>query len=105
MLRRLVTLVVALAVAYAGWHLGKTWLHYQEFQDGVRDTALFGTGKSDDALRDRVMELAQRYAIPIDRDAIEIDRAGSVKISTSYVERVPIVPGYQRPIQFDVRTR
>jgi hypothetical protein len=107
MLKRLIVLAVVLEIGYAGWHVGVVWLRYQQFQDTVRDAALFGTRTSDDALRDRVVELAQRYTIAVDRDSVEITRGGTdrVTITVTYVERVPIVPGYQRRVDCTITTR
>jgi hypothetical protein len=49
------------------------------------------------------MELAEQNSIPIDRDYVAVDRSGGgVTITASYVEMVPVVPGYPRRWQFDV---
>ena len=51
MIRRLVALVIVLALVYAGWHVGVVWSHYRKFQDDVRNVALFGNDKTDDDLK------------------------------------------------------
>ncbi len=103
MIRRLIGTALLALLANAVYHVGLVWVHYQSFKDGVRETALFAGTKTDDALKDRVMELAEQNSIPIDRDYVAVDRAGgAVTISASYVEMVPVVPGYPRRWQFDI---
>jgi hypothetical protein len=104
MIRRLVGLIVVAAAVYAGWHVSVVWFHYQRFQDGVHETALFAEGKSDDALKSRVMELAGENDVPLDPDYITITRAaGRTTITASYAQVVSVLPGYTRRFDFDVK--
>lgn len=101
MIRRLLGLAVFLLIVHAGVRGSIVWFHYQNFKDGVREAALFAGTKTDDALRDRVMQLAQENSIPLDPEAITINRAGGqVTIRASYVEIVQWEPGYRRPWPF-----
>lgn len=110
MMRRIVTLVVLLAIAYAGFHIGIVFFHDQEFRDAVRNIALFGAGKSDDALRDSVMNAAAENAIPLDADYIDISRQSVVGVNDhviikyAYAMMIPVFPGYQRRFEFDYKT-
>ena len=110
MIRRIVTLLVVLAIAYAGYHLGMVFFHEQEFQDAVRNIALFGAGKSDDVLKDSVMSAAADNSIPLDADYIEISRqsiVGSndhVVIKYDYALMVPIFLRYERRFEFEYKT-
>lgn len=110
MIRRIVTLLVVLAIAYAGYHLGIVFFHDQEFRDAVRNIALFGAGKSDDTLRDSVMSAAADNDIPLDADYIDISRQSVVGINDhviikyAYAMMVPILPHYQRRFEFDYKT-
>jgi hypothetical protein len=102
-IRRLIGLALLLLLANAAYRVGIVWIHYQSFKDGVRETALFAGNKTDDQLKDHVMELAGENSILIDRDYVSVDRAGgAVTITASYVEMVSVVPGYPRRWQFDV---
>ena len=104
MIRRVVALVLVAALVYAGWHVGIAWFHYRNFQDSVRDTALFGQGKTDDALKAKVMELASQNGVPLDAETITIERpAGEVRIQAQYTDSVKILPGYTRPVTFTVK--
>ena len=103
MIRRLLSLVVVLLIANATVRVGLVWIHYQKFKDGIRETVLFGGQKADDALRDRVMQLAKENSVPLDPNFVTIDRAGGgLTISASYIDQLQLLPGYQRPWRFEV---
>lgn len=110
MIRRIVTLLVVLAIAYAGYHVGMVFFHDQEFRDAVRNIALFGADKSDDALRQSVMNAAGENEIPLDPDYIDISRQNVVGVNDhviikyAYAMMVPILPHYERRIEFDYTT-
>jgi hypothetical protein len=105
MIRRLLGLAVVLLLVHAGVRAGIVWLHYQNLKDGIRETALFAGTKTDEALRDRVMQIAQENNIPLYPEYVTINRAGSVTIKASYVDTVEWLPGYRRPWQFDIEGR
>ena len=103
MIRRVVTLVVVAALLYAGWHVAVAWSRYRKFQDSVREVALFGSDKTDDALKTRVMELAVESQIPMSPDAVTVEhRAGEVTIEAHYTETIKILPGYLRQFEFAI---
>lgn len=102
MIRKLLGLAVFLLIAHAALRTGIVWLHYQSFKDGVRETALFAGTKTDEALKDRVMQLAEENSVPLSPEYVTIDRSGSVTIRAAYVEMVELLPGYRRPWQFEV---
>ena len=110
MVRRLIGLVVFLLLAYAGWHVGMTWFHNQQLEDAVREIALFGAGKTDDALKASVMSAAAENQVPLDDDYIQISRRtivganDHVIIKFSYAVMVPIVPGQTHRFDFSYAT-
>jgi len=102
-IRRLFSLAVILLIANATVRVGLVWIHYQNFKDAVSETVLFAGTKPDDALRDKVMQIARDNSVPLDPTFVTIDRAGGgLTISASYVEQLQILPGYRRPWQFNV---
>lgn len=104
MIRRLIALVIVAAFVYAGYNVGTTWMHYRKFQDAVRDTALFGNDKTDDQLREKIMDQASENLIPLSPDDVTIERrAGEVVIQAQYVETVKILPGYTRRFDFTAK--
>lgn len=110
MIKRIVTLLIVLAIANAGYHVAMVSFHDQEFRDAVRNIALFGAGKSDDALKQNIMEAASDNEIPLDPDYIDISRQSivgandHVVIKYAYAMMVPLFPRYQRRIEFDYKT-
>jgi hypothetical protein len=101
-IRRLLGLVVFLVIAHAAVRAGIVWFHYQNFKDGVRETALFAGTKTDEVLKEHVLQLAQENSVPLDPEYLTIDRGGSVTIRASYVDVVELFPGYRRRWQFEV---
>jgi hypothetical protein len=112
-IKRILSLLVFLLVANAGVRLGLVYFHDQQFKDAVRELALFAgqpPAKTDEALRGKVMELAQEHQIPLDADFVEISRKTAVGIGEkvtikfSYAVLVPVAPGYQRRFDFGYTT-
>src|SRR3954464_12765425 len=97
----------------AGVRLGFVYFHDQQFKDAVRELALFaGTppAKTDEALRAKVMELAQDNQIPLYPEYVEIARRSvvgigdKVTIKFTYAVNVALLPGYERRFDFDYVT-
>ena len=110
MIKKLISLVVFLLLVNAGMRLGMAFFHEQQFNDAVREIALFGAQKPDDALKQQVMEAASRNLIPIEPDFIEITRRtvvvpnDKVMIKVAYATMIQLAPGYARRFDFDYTT-
>lgn len=103
MLRNLVRLAVILLSAHALYRFVPVYVHYQQFKDAVGEVALFAKDRSEPELVDRIMELAERYEIPIDRDAVAITRdARYTYINIAYEEQIEWVPSYRRAMPFTI---
>jgi hypothetical protein len=103
MLRKLVRLAVVLLIAHALYRFVPVYVHYQQFKDAVAEAALFAKDRPDAELLDRVMLLAERYRIPIDRDAVQITRDGqSTRVHATYEEHIEWLPRYRRAMPFTV---
>ena len=103
MIRRLLGLAVFLLIVHAAVRASVVWFHYQNFKDGVREVALFAGTKTDDALKDQVVQLAQQNSVPLDPDDVAISRAGGgIVITASYVANVELVPRHPSQWRFDV---
>ena len=106
MFKKLVGLVIFLLIANAGIRLALVFFHDQQFQDAVREAALFGASKPDEALR----KSASENQIPLDPDYIEIVRKSvvgvndKVVIKTAYAVLVQLAPGYTKRFDFDYTT-
>ena len=113
MIKRVLSVIVFLLLVNAGVRFGLVYLHDQQFKDAVRELALFAgqpPAKTDEALRAKVMELAQENQIPLDPDYVEITRKAlpglgeKVTIKFAYAVMVALAPGYQRRFDFDYIT-
>src|SRR5688500_13265354 len=99
MLRNLVRLAVLLLIAHALYRVVPVYLHYYQFKDAVAEAALFSKDRSDADLVERVMQLAQRYEIPIEREAVQVTRDRQFTyINVAYEEELEWVPSYKRPM-------
>jgi hypothetical protein len=102
-LRNLVRLAVLLLIAHALYRFVPVYLHYYQFKDAVAETALFAKDRTDTELVDRVMTLAERYQVPIERDAIQVSRDTRMTyITLTYEEQIEWVPTYRRTMPFTV---
>jgi hypothetical protein len=110
MIKKLLSLVVFLLVANAGLRVGLAFFHQQQFNDAVREIALFGAGQPDEALKQKVMAAASENSVPMDPDYIEISRRtvvvpnDKVVIKVAYAELIKLAPGYSRRFDFDYTT-
>lgn len=103
MLRKIVKVGVFLLILHALYRSVPAFLHYYEFKDAVRETALFSRDVSDADVTRRVVQLAEKYQIPLDAEGIQITREGQVTyIDASYVQDIEWIPTYKRPWPFTV---
>jgi hypothetical protein len=103
MLRKIIKIGVLLLVIHALYRSVPAFLHYYEFKDAVRETALFARGVSDADIARRVIQLATKYEIPLDGEAIQIRREGQTTyIDASYVQDIEWIPTYRRPWPFTI---
>ncbi|HYT73449.1 MAG TPA: hypothetical protein VEL79_01765 [Vicinamibacterales bacterium] len=110
MIKRVIGTIVFLLVANAGIRTALVYFHNEQFKDAVKEIALFGVGRSDEILRNKVMEAANDNQIPLDPDFIEIQRktivgAGDhVVIKYAYAVMVPVIPSKPHRFEFDYIT-
>jgi hypothetical protein len=103
LLRNLIRLGVLLLIAHALYRFVPPYVHYHQFKDAVGEAALFARDRSDGELVDRVMTLAERYEIPIEREAVLVTRDSRFTyITVSYEESIEWVPSYRRPMPFTI---
>jgi len=110
MIKRLIGIVIFLLIMNAVVRVGLVFFHDQQFNDMVRETALFGAGKPDEALRIAVMKAAGDNQVPLEPDFIEITRRSvvgvndKVIIKTAYAVNIQVAPGYKRRFDFAYTT-
>ncbi|OLC66363.1 MAG: hypothetical protein AUH79_06145 [Betaproteobacteria bacterium 13_1_40CM_4_64_4] len=74
MIRLLVKLAIAGLIVNATWRTGSAYLSFYRFKDAVAETAQYSKGKSDDELRQRILELASNYDVPLADEDLTIRR-------------------------------
>jgi hypothetical protein len=103
MLRNVMRFAVVLLIGHALFRFVPVYVHSYQFKDAVAEVALFAKDRSDVEIVDRVMELAARYDIPIERDMVQVTRDRvETYIDLSYEQQIEWVPGYRRPTPFNV---
>jgi hypothetical protein len=101
MLKLLVKLAIAGLIANAAWRMGSTYLSFYRFRDAVSETAEYSKGKSDAELRQRILELASNYDVPLADDDVTVRRTDDhTLVDGSYTKLVDVVPGYRYPWPF-----
>ena len=105
MIKSVIKLVIAVAVANALWHVTSAYLSHYRFTDAIHELAIHSAGRSDSQVREKVVELAATYDAPLDTDAIAVRRdEHHTFIDGSYTKAVSLFPGfdYQWPFALKV---
>jgi hypothetical protein len=103
MLRNLIRLAIVLLIANALYRFVPVYLHHYQFKDAVAEAARFSKDRTDAELIDRVMFLAERYQIPLDKEAVQVTRdKQTTYVNLAYEELIEWVPSYKRPMPFTV---
>jgi hypothetical protein len=103
MARTLVKLGIFLLFVHALYRFVPSYYHYQQFKDAVHETALFSRERTDVQIIDRVMELAEKYRVPLSRDNVQVRREPArIAIDAAYVESIEWLPTYKRPWEFNI---
>lgn len=102
-MKTLLKLAIAALLLHAAYRVGIAyWDHYQ-FQDDVQQLAQFAERESEDALRQRVLDLAAERDLPIGPEDIAITRAQRrIDIVGGYSRDLLLAPKYARPWSFTI---
>ena len=102
-MRLIIRLVVVALIANAAWRIGSAYMGYYRFKDAVKETTLFQTAKSEEQMKQRVLELASQFDLPLTEDDVVVRRdQGHTYVDGSYTRIIEIFPGYKRPWGFEV---
>lgn len=94
-MKTLVKLIVVALIANALWQVGSTYATFYRFKDSVTEAAAQQVTTVDD-LRQKIVELAQTYDVPLTADALTITReAQHTSVQASYAKPVAVLPGYE----------
>ena len=102
-MRLIIRIIVAAIIANAAWHIGTVYISHFRFKDAVKETTLFQGAKTDEQLKQRVLDLASQYDVPLSEDNVAVRRDHArIYVDASYTRTIEIVPGFRRPWGFDV---
>lgn len=103
MIKAMIKIAIVLLLANALWRAGSAYISYYKFKDAVLELAIHSGGKTDDQLRDKVMELAAAYDEPIEASAVAIRHEEQhTFIDGAYRKPVLLFPGYEFQWPFTV---
>ncbi|MGQ0640725.1 MAG: hypothetical protein ACT4P6_08135 [Gemmatimonadaceae bacterium] len=94
-------LLVLAAVVYFGADVGEIYWRYYRFNDAVKLEAQYGTTRSDDDIKRRLVALADSLGLPEEASRrLQVHRsANRLVIETAYTEHID-VPLYKRDVRF-----
>jgi hypothetical protein len=97
----LIKLALAALIANAIWRVGSEYVTYYRFRDSVRDAAL-ARALDDAQLKNRIVELAGEYSLPIGESDFVIRRQERrTSVEGTYVKPIMVLPGYEYLWRFD----
>lgn len=97
-MKTLIKLIIAALVVHATWRAGTVYFRYYQFKDAVQQTAQFSGTRSENALRDRVLEIAKELQVPLDSDRVTVRRQDNhTLIDATYDEQIELLPRYYYP--------
>jgi hypothetical protein len=102
-LKFIVKLLIAALIANAAWHVMSAYASFWKFKDAVAQTTQFGNDKSVAMLKNRILQLATEYDLPVDDNSFTVTRSREslhTVVDGSYTREIELVPGYSRPWPF-----
>lgn len=103
MIKFIIKLLIAALIANAAWHLMTAYSSYWKFKDAVAQTTQFGNDKSVATLKNRILQLANDYDLPLGDDDFTIARSREslhTIVDGAYSRDIELLPGYTRPWSF-----
>lgn len=107
MIKLIIKLLIAAVLANAAWRVGSAYAAHYKFTDAVYQTTQYGPARSDAELRQRVLELAEQYNVPVDDESFTIERVENHTIvDGAYTVLIEFFPGVRHdwPFTFNVDT-
>jgi len=93
-MKLLIRLAITALLANAAFRFGNEYLIHYRFTDSVREVATYRAG-TDAELRQRVLETAMSYGIPLEEDGFTIQvESGRALIRGAYTKPIEVVPGF-----------
>jgi hypothetical protein len=101
MIRTLLKLALVALVANAGWHVFGAYSPNYKFEDAIQYAAQNRGSLSDEALQQRILEMAAQFEVPVTASDVTVSRRGNhTLVDVSYVRPVDLAPGLRYPWPF-----
>ena len=95
MIRLVLKLLIAALIANATWRVGTAYASFYKFKDSVHEAVQYGGGKSEEQLKQRILELASQFDLPVAERSFTIRRdADRTYVDGSFTRPIEVVPGY-----------
>jgi hypothetical protein len=105
LIKAILKLAIAALIANASWRVGSAYLSFYKFKDAVQETTQFDADRSDELLRQRILELAAQYDVPVAADGFTIQRSDyHTIVDGAYTQKIDVLPGYPYPWRFSFHT-
>jgi hypothetical protein len=102
-MKTLVKLVLLAVVANATWHVFTVYSAHYKFKDAVEYAAQYRGDKTDEQLRQQVLEMAAQAELPIDDERLTVTHQEvHTIIDTAYTRAIELFPGFTYPWPFTV---
>jgi hypothetical protein len=96
----LLSLLVAVVVAYFAMNVGEVYLRYFRYRDAMRQEGRFAQQRPDDVIKRRLRNLADSLGLPEEAGQVRVQRsANRIVISAEYDETVEL-PLFVRTFRF-----
>lgn len=96
----LFTLLVLVTIGYFAFNIGEVYVRYYAYQDAIEQEVRFAGTRTDDAIRHRLVAIADSLGLPEEAGHVQLRRSGSrISISADYAEHVEL-PLFVRPFRF-----
>jgi hypothetical protein len=103
LIKFILKLAIFVVLANAGWRVGSAYLNHYRFEDKILEAVQYRGTKTDDQIRQRILELATEFDVPVTEDALTVRRETTHTIvEGSYSEDVDLFPGYAHTFPFTV---
>jgi hypothetical protein len=101
-MKAVLKLIVVVLMANALWSVGSAYASLYKFKDSVYAAAM-EEGKSVDDLREKILELASTYDLPLTAETLTIRReVHRTTVEGSFTKPVAVLPGYEYAWPFTV---
>ena len=101
MIRVVIKLAIAVLIANAGWRIGSAYVSFYSFEDAVQEASRFAGDKSEADLRQRILELAAQFDLPVTESSFSIRREHDhTYIDGTYTQPLEVLPRYRYPWSF-----